>query len=344
MHKPPIIALLALLTSITAVGQTSYKGITPGTSAKAEVERILGKPVTNVSPTLIEYKAPSASPLPTASKVYVQYRRDSNIVERIETNYADALTRENVVRLLHLPVPPSASQVNSKGRFEEYFATASIVLTYAEAAPKSGVSRIGYYSRELFQSASASIPRPGQPKQSSQSATAKQQTPTSTSSTSRTVPPGASGSDKSKPTMTTRSTSSNSLPPLTITTGSSSSEISVVSTNANEKIYLSKAELKQLVGKYEFNQTVPSLRIAVVELSGEKLKLTMGGNVYTLVPIFGDDFAVDGGPNSDSVNLTVANKPGMKVHFIVTGSKVENLFVVEGQREKMTVAIAVPKF
>ena len=66
-------------TSAICVGQSSYKGLTPGTSTRAEAERVLGQPVKNVSATLIEYR-----PQPLTSKIYVQYRKDSPVIERIE--------------------------------------------------------------------------------------------------------------------------------------------------------------------------------------------------------------------------------------------------------------------
>ena len=73
--------LFLLLACVGCFGQSSYKGLTPGKSIKADVERVLGKPVKSVSQTLIEYKSPDY-----LGKTYVQYSDDSAgaRVERIE--------------------------------------------------------------------------------------------------------------------------------------------------------------------------------------------------------------------------------------------------------------------
>lgn len=71
--------LFPLLLSAVCVGQTAYRGLTPGTSTRAEAERVLGRPVKNVSETLAEYR-----PQPLTGKIYVQYRKQSSVIERIE--------------------------------------------------------------------------------------------------------------------------------------------------------------------------------------------------------------------------------------------------------------------
>ena len=75
-NKASIIILFALLSLVPCLGQSSYKGLTPGKSTRAEAERVFGQPVKKVSETLIEYGAQ-----PLTSKVYVQYRKDS-VIER----------------------------------------------------------------------------------------------------------------------------------------------------------------------------------------------------------------------------------------------------------------------
>src|ERR1700716_3084346 len=85
MRNTLAVALLLLLCGL-CLGQTSYKGLTPGKSTRADVERVLGQPVNTVSETLVEY-APPSNPDPARyrvkAKVYVQYRKNSAIVERI---------------------------------------------------------------------------------------------------------------------------------------------------------------------------------------------------------------------------------------------------------------------
>ena len=68
-----------LLACITASGQGQFQGLQPGRSTKDDAERVLGQPVSQVSETLIEYKAQQQG-----QKIYIQYRKDSPTIERIE--------------------------------------------------------------------------------------------------------------------------------------------------------------------------------------------------------------------------------------------------------------------
>jgi tetratricopeptide (TPR) repeat protein len=110
--------------------------------------------VTEISKTFYEYQSDKAT-----EQIFVQYMRDSDIVARVELVYAASLERTDVMRALSLPLQPTASQINSKGNLEEYFSAAGVVVTYASAETTNGVRRIGYYSRELFESAAAKVPR-----------------------------------------------------------------------------------------------------------------------------------------------------------------------------------------
>lgn len=152
-HSTSIIILFVLLSCATSLGQTSFKGLTPGQSTRQDVEGVLGRPVRELSETLTEYNSAGGN-----EQVFVQYQRDSSIVARIEVAYADAIERSTALRSLNLPPRSTAWQINSKSRLEEYFSAACVVLTYAGADASSGVSRIAYYSRQLFESASAKLP------------------------------------------------------------------------------------------------------------------------------------------------------------------------------------------
>jgi hypothetical protein len=55
MRNTFAVVLLLLLCGF-CFGQSSYKGLTPGQSTRADVERVLGQPVKSVSKTLVEYK------------------------------------------------------------------------------------------------------------------------------------------------------------------------------------------------------------------------------------------------------------------------------------------------
>jgi hypothetical protein len=147
------ISLFVLLVCLTCVGQTSYKNLTPGKNTKADVERALGRPLKQISKTLAEYKSNQGT-----EQIFVQYIADSNDVARIEVTYADAIERSSAVAALNLPSRSTGWQINSKSRLEEYFSAACVVLTYVGADASTGVSRIGYYSRQLFDSSSAKLP------------------------------------------------------------------------------------------------------------------------------------------------------------------------------------------
>lgn len=64
--------LFLFLACATCFSQSSYKGLTPGQSTRADVERVFGRPVNSPSKTLIEYKSPDQ-----LGKIYVQYGDDS---------------------------------------------------------------------------------------------------------------------------------------------------------------------------------------------------------------------------------------------------------------------------
>src|SRR2546421_12267818 len=105
MKKISCLPFFLLMACVTALGQTSFKRLTPGTSTRAEVERVLGQPVKKVSETLIEYR-----PQPLTGKIYVQYRQGSTVVERIEilckpTNS----TCDDFIKSLNLRLPEPSS-------------------------------------------------------------------------------------------------------------------------------------------------------------------------------------------------------------------------------------------
>src|SRR5216684_1558924 len=91
LNRLSIITLFALLSCSVCLGQSSFMGLTPGKSTRADVERVLGRPVKNVSETLVEYaprqlKLIHAGVTSNSGKIYVQYRDGSPtaVVERIE--------------------------------------------------------------------------------------------------------------------------------------------------------------------------------------------------------------------------------------------------------------------
>jgi hypothetical protein len=69
------------VTCSSGLGQSSYKGLTPGKSTRAEVERVLGNPQKRISSTLTEYSGGTDT-----NKIYVQFANESVAAEvlRIE--------------------------------------------------------------------------------------------------------------------------------------------------------------------------------------------------------------------------------------------------------------------
>jgi hypothetical protein len=155
-------------------GQTSYKGLTSGTSTRTDVERVLGKPVGKVSATLIEYRPQPLSeynPQLLTGKIFVQYQVGSPVVERIEVlcdSNSNCLgdSRSNCLAMLVQPFEavrhkfpvPEATAYEGKGTEKErqieyfgkpYYAVRTLILKNGNVAS----CRLGFYSLELYQTA-----------------------------------------------------------------------------------------------------------------------------------------------------------------------------------------------
>ena len=129
-----------------ATGQTPFMGLTPGTSSRADAERSLGQPITNISETLLEYR-----PKEPGQKLYVQYGGGTGLIDRIEVIFESAAPRAVLASLLGLGQKADSTKWDSKGRIEEYFgANKQIVLTHESSEASSPVYRVGYYSSYLF--------------------------------------------------------------------------------------------------------------------------------------------------------------------------------------------------
>lgn len=143
---------LILLNCVFVFGQTSYKGLTPGTSTRADVERVLGHPVKEVSETLIEY-----GPQNLTGKIFVQYRKDSAVVERIEMlcRTESSTCEEFITGLnLRLPASPDADEINDQ-KWKSFYGQPHFVIIVRTkddlADNKTPVSRLALYSRELYE-------------------------------------------------------------------------------------------------------------------------------------------------------------------------------------------------
>jgi hypothetical protein len=141
-----------LFACATCFGQTSYKGLTPGKSTRADVERVLGLPVKKISETLVEYR-----PQPLTSKIFVQYQTGSVVVERIEVLCRlPNSTCKDFERSLNLSLPKwsEAYKIPSgdAGYYVWYYPPPQYVVSTADY--KKGIelvgSRLAFYSPELY--------------------------------------------------------------------------------------------------------------------------------------------------------------------------------------------------
>lgn len=170
INKALCIIISLLLISTTCPGQSSFQGLTPGSSSRNDAARVLGQPARTLSPALVEY-APSAG----IAKVEVEYRAGSAIIERIEVYLLQPVSRAALLQRFNLPQQANAQKTNAEGKLIEFFGgSALLALTYAKADATSGVGNIGYYSRELFAAAlgispgtTRSAPIPSAPAKSS---------------------------------------------------------------------------------------------------------------------------------------------------------------------------------
>lgn len=148
------VIIFAIIVSAPCFGQSSYKGLTPGKSTRADSERVLGRPVKAVSETLIEYR-----PQPLTGKIYVQYRRSSPVVERIEfLCRTENSTCNDLIKSLNLRLPDdkaAAGAANDK-KWKLLYESPFFVVTSGDTADELTdgnltPARLAFYSRELYE-------------------------------------------------------------------------------------------------------------------------------------------------------------------------------------------------
>ena len=145
MRRILLVAAL-LVCGARAAAISTYKGLQPGKSTRAEVDRALGAPVRSVSATVFEY-ALSGAP----GSILVEFR-SGDVVDRIERRFPKPISRGALLRSLGLPDAPEDQRTDHDGKLVEYFGDVkSLALTYAGAEPASGVVSVGYYSMERYE-------------------------------------------------------------------------------------------------------------------------------------------------------------------------------------------------
>jgi hypothetical protein len=139
-----------LLACVPCFAQSSYKGLTPGRSTRADVERVLGRPTSQVSERLFEYTK-------DGKQIYVQYSKGSPTAVRVQLVYSTPRERAQVISDERLPKVADTRRINKHAVLEEYFSYPKyVVLTYEENS-QTRVSQVGYYSRELFEAATPEL-------------------------------------------------------------------------------------------------------------------------------------------------------------------------------------------
>src|ERR1051325_2504902 len=126
-----------LLAAVPLVAVSTYKGLQPGKSTRADVDAALGKPLRAVNATIMEYAAGDGG------SILVEFRTGS-VVDRIERRFGRPVSRAALVRSLGLPDEPEEKRTDRDGKLVEYFGgVKSLALTYAASEPRSGVQSVG---------------------------------------------------------------------------------------------------------------------------------------------------------------------------------------------------------
>jgi hypothetical protein len=135
-----------IISCATCLGQTPFQELTPGVSSRSDVANALGQPVRALSGSVFEYNPPVG-----IAKLEVAYNAASSLVERIEVYFLKPISRAALIKKFSLPPQPDAKNTNADGKLVEHFGgTALVVLTYELADADSGVSRMAYWSQEVF--------------------------------------------------------------------------------------------------------------------------------------------------------------------------------------------------
>ena len=157
------IIFFALIACATSFGQSSFQGLTPGRSTKADVERALGQPIRSASRTLVEYRSPAES-----GRLFVQYGDESAaaaVVERIEltcftgrsnsrSEYDLCVSALNLERLQGV-LPDAESRTPKQQGFTivRYFGAPQFTAWTHIAKGVEAEVRLAFYSEGLYQSA-----------------------------------------------------------------------------------------------------------------------------------------------------------------------------------------------
>ena len=117
----------------------------------------MGQPVRAISSSRFEYKAPDG-----IARLEIEYRTGSSVVDRLEVYFVSPISRAALIKKFNRPQQADNKKTNPEQKLVEYFGgSAMLALTYESSDAGSGVSQIGYYSRQLLASAAGiDVPAP----------------------------------------------------------------------------------------------------------------------------------------------------------------------------------------
>ena len=138
-------AVITLLMSAPLAAVTKWKAIEPGRSTRQDVDTSLGQPERNLSGSIFVYAAQQGT-----GRVLVDYR-STGVVNSVQVELLQPVARAALVKSFQLEQFTPLKKPELDGTLAEYFGSnASLVFFYGAADDASGVSRIGFFSRELF--------------------------------------------------------------------------------------------------------------------------------------------------------------------------------------------------
>lgn len=140
-------AAVVLLLAAPAFAVSTYLGIQPGLSTRANVQAILGAPVASPSSNVLEFRAPSGG-----GRIVVEFRDKDGLVDKIERIFQKPVSRAAMMRSLELAGEPEERRNLREGNLVEYFGDIkTLALTYKTGEERSGIISVGYYSMELYE-------------------------------------------------------------------------------------------------------------------------------------------------------------------------------------------------
>ena len=129
---------------------STLNGIEPGTSTRAQAEKVFGVPTAQVSNVRSAYAPPGGT-----SGIEIEYTAE-HIVARIDLSFAPGLARDVVIRGNNLPAEADARETKGSQLVEYFGGTRTFVITHAGDS-SSPVERVSYCSRQLFDGLTAAL-------------------------------------------------------------------------------------------------------------------------------------------------------------------------------------------